>query len=108
MKQLSDPTALEGIIQWEKDNKTAITIFIAICRHSAYCLLNIAFAFNLERWWRILQSRGGPDGSLKVSLVLRNRLMLAVWVFVVTAVGFMVIQATNNLTDEVSVVFYLL
>jgi len=39
---------------WEKDHLTTLNIVRGILRHPAYTLDNIAFAYNIARWSRIL------------------------------------------------------
>lgn len=74
-------------------------------RHGGYCIDNIAFAYNIARWQRLLVFNRDP---LQWQLTIRRALIAVCTLFVGVALTFMIIQATNNLNPNLQITFYLI
>jgi hypothetical protein len=94
-KHLSDPLGFDEVAKWEEDNREAIGKLLAVLRHSGYCALNLAFAFNLARWFSILLPTEGSCNPIKVLQQVRRLLIITMGVFVGTAGVFMWLQFTG-------------
>lgn len=49
-----DPIAIQDYNNWLQSHKNILNFVFAILRHPAYCLDNLAFYCNIERWARLI------------------------------------------------------
>lgn len=74
-----------------------------ILRHFAYTLDNIAFAYNIGRWSRLLNQTRDP---LEWSITVRRVIMGVVGIFVTVGALFLGVECSNHLTVPWQIAFY--
>jgi len=86
-----DPDAEKEYKAWQAKHKTMLNVVFALLRHPGYCLSNLAFYSNIERWQRLISKEFKANNATTATpssqrSFLRNRPYDKKWFTIICSV----------------------